>query len=102
MRREISETITNETNKLINKSSLPLWRKKRYTIRMKSDIRKELGNKLKEAREKQQLTQADVANHTDMTANYYAMVERGETNLTHDKISKLFKFLKIKASELPL
>ncbi len=69
---------------------------------MNTKIRKELGIKLKEAREKQKLTQADVAENTDMTVNYYAMVERGETNLTHDKISKLFKFLKLKASELPL
>lgn len=62
----------------------------------------ELGNKLRQAREKAKLTQVQVAEKTDMAVNYYAMIERGEVNLTYDKLRKLFKLLKIKASELPL
>lgn len=61
-----------------------------------------LGNKFKNAREKLKLTQAEVAEKTGMTENYYAMIERGEVNLTYDKLRKLFNLLKVKASELPL
>lgn len=44
----------------------------------KSDsTRKELGNKLKEARKKVGLTQAEVA---EVNTNYYARIERGEEN----------------------
>jgi transcriptional regulator with XRE-family HTH domain len=69
---------------------------------MDSKIPKELGDKLKAAREKVKLTQAEVAEKTDMTATYYAMIERGEVNLTYDKLRKLLKLLKMKPSELPL
>lgn len=69
---------------------------------MDSKIPKELGNKLKVAREKAKLTQAEVAEKTDMTVNYYAMIERGEVNLTYDKLRKLLKLLKMKPSELPI
>lgn len=69
---------------------------------MNTKISKELGNRLKTAREKQNLTQLDVANNTGIAVNYYAMVERGETNLTHEKISKLFRFLKLDPSDIPI
>jgi len=59
--------------------------------------RKELGEKLKKARETANLTQLEVANKTAMTANYYAMVERGEANPSFDKLRKLFKLLNIKS-----
>ncbi len=61
-----------------------------------------IGERLKAAREKQKLTQVDVANGTGIAVNYYAMVERGETNLTYDKINKLYKFLKLKNTDIPL
>jgi len=64
--------------------------------------RQQLGKRLKEAREKAKLTQAEVAEKTDMTVNYYAMIERGEVNLTFDKLRKLFKLLRLKPSDLPL
>ena len=64
--------------------------------------RQVLGNKLKKAREKAELTQVEVAAKTDMTDNYYAMIERGEVNPSFDKLRKLFKVLKINPSELPL
>lgn len=68
----------------------------------KTQAQKQLGEMLKEAREKMDFTQADVAKKTDMTVTYYAMIERGEVNLTYDKFRKLFKLLKIKLSEIPL
>ena len=69
---------------------------------MDNKIPKELGNKLKTAREKEKLTQSEVADKTDMTVNYYAMIERGEVNVTYDKLRKLLKLLKMNPSELPL
>ena len=65
-------------------------------------ITKALGNKLRKAREELKLTQADVSIKTDMTENYYAMIERGEVNPSYAKLRKLFNFLKINSSELPL
>lgn len=79
-----------------------------YTINIfmkldeKTQAQKQLGEKLKEAREKMNFTQAEVAEKTDMTVTYYAMIERGEVNLTFDKFRKLFKLLKVKTSEIPL
>jgi transcriptional regulator with XRE-family HTH domain len=61
-----------------------------------------IGERLKAAREKQKLTQADVATATGIAVNYYAMVERGETNLTYEKINKLYNFLKLKNTDIPL
>ncbi|HUD45065.1 MAG TPA: helix-turn-helix transcriptional regulator [Patescibacteria group bacterium] len=68
----------------------------------KEQAQKELGLKLKEAREKAGLTQVEVASKTDMTDNYYAMIERGEVNPSFDKLRKLFKLLNIKLSEISL
>lgn len=68
----------------------------------KLEAQKKLGEKLKRAREKANLTQAEVAEETDMTVTYYAMIERGEVNPSYDKLRKLFRLLKINLSELPL
>jgi transcriptional regulator with XRE-family HTH domain len=59
-------------------------------------IREELGNKLREAREKAGLTQADVASKTDMHVNYYARIERGEINTSFEKLHKIAEVLKVK------
>jgi len=64
--------------------------------------KKELGKTLKEARGKAKLTQEEVADKTNMTTNYYAMIERGEVNPSFEKLRMLFKFLKISSSQLPL
>lgn len=69
---------------------------------MDSKKLKELGAKIKSAREKQKLTQVDVSEKTNMTTTYYSMIERGEVNLTYEKLQKIFKLLKMKASEIPL
>lgn len=58
--------------------------------------RKSFGDRLKKAREKLDLTQAEVAQKADMTVNYYAMIERGEVNPSFEKISSLAKVLKLK------
>ena len=57
--------------------------------------KKDAGDKLRVAREKLGLTQAEVAKKAKMTVNYYAMIERGEVNLTFDKIQSNFAFFGI-------
>lgn len=58
--------------------------------------KKEFGEQMKEAREELELTQADVAQKTKMTANYYAMIERGEVNPSFEKMKSIAKVLKLK------
>jgi transcriptional regulator with XRE-family HTH domain len=58
--------------------------------------KKDAGDKLRDAREKLGLTQAEVAKKAKMTVNYYAMIERGEVNLTFDKIQSIVQALKLK------
>lgn len=63
-------------------------------------IRKELGEKLRNAREKSQLTQAEVAENAEITVTYYAMAERGEVNPSFDILHKLIKIFKVKPTEI--
>ena len=67
----------------------------------KSDsTRKELGNKLKEARKKVGLTQAEVAEAAEVNTNYYARIERGEENPSFEKLNRIMKVLKMKTLSL--
>ncbi len=61
---------------------------------------KDLGNKLKEAREKAGLTQLELAEKADITANYYAVVERGEKNVSYEKLQRILKVLNIKTLDI--
>jgi transcriptional regulator with XRE-family HTH domain len=56
------------------------------------------GKQIKEAREKLNLTQAEVAKKADMTVNYYAMIERGEVNPSYEKIKSIARVLKMKVT----
>lgn len=60
------------------------------------NTRKELGNKLKEARKKIGLTQAEVAEAAEVNTNYYARIERGEENPSFEKLNRIMKVLKMK------
>jgi transcriptional regulator with XRE-family HTH domain len=62
--------------------------------------RKELGAKLKLAREKAGLTQAEVAAASGVHVNYYARIERGEENPSFEKIQSVMKALGIKSLDL--
>jgi transcriptional regulator with XRE-family HTH domain len=64
------------------------------------EIRKKFGDKLKKAREKEKLTQEELARKAGMSSNYFAKIERGEVNTTFDKIYKIIKALKIEASDI--
>lgn len=59
-----------------------------------------LGNQLRAAREKRGLTQAEVATKAKLNANYYAVVERGEGNLSFDKLQRILKVLGIKQLDI--
>lgn len=59
-------------------------------------ITKDLSNKLKDAREKSGLTQAEVAEKSGMDVTYYARIERGEINTSYDKLRKIAEVLKTK------
>ena len=58
------------------------------------------GNKLKEIRERRNLSQEEVAKSTDISVTYYAGIERGEENPTYAVLESLCKTLKIKSSEI--
>ena len=56
--------------------------------------RPELTKLLTEAREKKHLTQQDVAEAIGMKEkNYYARIERGEINVSYDKLKKIAEVL---------
>jgi transcriptional regulator with XRE-family HTH domain len=61
--------------------------------------RKELGAKLKAARERAEMTQAEVAEAANVNVNYYARIERGEENPSFEKISAILKALGIGSLE---
>jgi transcriptional regulator with XRE-family HTH domain len=53
-----------------------------------------LGVRLRDAREKLGLTQEQVALKARVSTNYYAVVERGEGNLTFLKLNRIVRALK--------
>ena len=67
---------------------------------MKSDIKDridiKLATKIREAREKKALTQAEVAKQAKVTETYYAMTERGETNPSLAKLNRMLETLGLK------
>jgi transcriptional regulator with XRE-family HTH domain len=62
--------------------------------------RKELGEKIRKAREKAKLTQLDVADSSGMHVNYYARIERGEENPSFEKLQSIMKVLHLKSLDL--
>jgi transcriptional regulator with XRE-family HTH domain len=64
----------------------------------KKSAKKAFGDRIKVAREKLELTQAEVAEQAGMTVNYYAMIERGEVNPSFEKIKSIAGVLKLKVT----
>jgi len=60
------------------------------------EFRKEVGNKIKRAREKAKLTQVEVSEKAGISTNYYACVERGEVNIAAERLQKIGEVLGIK------
>ena len=61
---------------------------------------KKLGKKIKDARKLKGLTQSDVAEKADTSANYFAQIERGEVNPSYTLLQAIAKALKIKLTDL--
>jgi len=59
-----------------------------------------IGKKLKTARKKLGLKQAEVANKADISVNYYARIERDEENPTIETLERVLNALKLKSSEV--
>jgi transcriptional regulator with XRE-family HTH domain len=64
-----------------------------------SDL-KQLGKRIKEARTRQGLTQLEVAEKADTSANYFAQIERGEVNPSYSMLQAIAKALKVNLSDL--
>lgn len=64
------------------------------------NIRDVIGSNLKRIREKKGLTQIEVAEAAGMNPHYYPRVERGEINITIDRLFKIVKALKIRSSDI--
>ena len=67
-----------------------------------SKVKKEIGKKIKKARNEKGLKQVDVAVDAGINSSYYSKIERGEVNPSLDKIYRIAKSLGIKSSNLIL
>lgn len=61
---------------------------------------KEFGKNLREAREKNGLSQEEVAKLSKISTTHYAGIERGEENPTFSVIESICKALKVKSSQV--
>ncbi len=66
----------------------------------KSQTWEKVGLKLKAARKKKKMTQAEVAEKAGTGTNYYACIERGEENPSGKKLERILKVLGVKSSEV--
>ena len=75
-----------------------------YTIAMNAVINtkghQKSGQKLREIRERKNLSQKDVADLAKMSVTYYAGIERGEENPTVAVLEQICKVLHIKSSQI--
>ncbi len=62
----------------------------------------EIAKKLREAREKMNLTQEEVAKKAKISVNYYARIERGEEMPAFKRLQALQKVLNIKSLKLTI
>jgi len=59
-----------------------------------------IADHLRQARQKQRLTQADVAEKAGISTNFYARIERGETGTSILILESIIKALKTKSSNI--
>ncbi len=60
----------------------------------------QIGKNLRKVRKNLGLKQSEVAKKAGITSNYYAMVERGEVNVSANVLEDIFKALKVKSSDI--
>lgn len=63
-------------------------------------LHKGLGKRIIELRKKEELTQEDLCGIIGVDRSYMGFIERGQRNITLDKIDKLAKALKVTPKEL--
>ena len=67
---------------------------------MKSEILIQFGNRVKELRKAQNMSQEDLADAAGLHRTYIGMIERAEKNITLVNIEKIAKALKVKITDL--
>ncbi len=60
----------------------------------------QIGKKVKEIREKANLTQAQVADKAGINVNYFARLERGEVNPSAEILKSIAKALNVTSSDI--
>jgi len=63
-------------------------------------FRKKAGERIKEIREKANLTQAEVAKKAKINVNYFAVIERGEVTTSSEKLQRIADALGADISEI--
>jgi transcriptional regulator with XRE-family HTH domain len=64
------------------------------------DTSKQIGNNIKEIREKVKLSQVQVADKAGISVNYFARLERGEVNPSAEILKNIAKALDVKSSDI--
>jgi transcriptional regulator with XRE-family HTH domain len=67
---------------------------------MATKLAGEIGAKMQAARQRKNLTQAEVAKHAGTNTNYYAKLERSEAVPSLKMLEKVVKALGIKSSDV--
>lgn len=67
---------------------------------MDSSYKEIYGKNIKKLRGKAKLTQVEVAKKAEISANYFAVIERGEVATSPDNLLKISKALKVDISEI--
>jgi transcriptional regulator with XRE-family HTH domain len=62
--------------------------------------RKEVGRRIKIARQKTDLTQVEVAEKAGIHVSYYSRIERGEENPSIEILENIAKALKVKSADI--
>lgn len=82
---------THSLYKLTDSDKILEMNKKYIVVKDRTD----LGNAMRDEREKQKFTQAQVAKMAGLAPNYYSMIERGEKNVAFALIINILKVLKL-------
>lgn len=67
---------------------------------LSKDTAIKIGEKIKQARRQQGVTQAEIAKKAELSVNYYARIERGDATATIESIQKIAHALNVKSSDI--
>ena len=59
-----------------------------------------IGKRLKDARQRLNLTQLEVAEKAGVSTNYYSRIERGEVNQSLETFEAITQVLRVKSSDI--